>query len=764
MNQPKETNWNDLVSGNDLKKLSRSKSSPFVFQKMSVYEREEAETQGWQWVKTLKKNKAIFKKPKPMADAFEDRVWMTFATLGFTTLNRSRKFVIVYGPGQRQQIDIFAVDEECIVIVECKSTESAHASNFKKPIEALIGQQDGLAKVAQNRFPNRKVKFVWALSNYYLSKADKDRLASAGIECFTEDSLKYYKDLANHLGASAKYQLFAKLFDNEPIANFDNKVPAIECQLGGHLCYAFSIEPERLLKLGFILHHHSANDNMMPAYQRLIKKDRLAGIRRFVKDKGFFPNSLIVSINTHDEPMKFVPLSCDCGKTRPGILHLPPKYSSAYVIDGQHRLYAYSGLPEAEEHTVPVVAFVDLDQHEQLKMFMDINQNQKAVPKTLRVTLHADMLWDSPNEKDRRLAIASRTAQKLDDERDSPLSGRIMVGEDEPSPKRKVTVAAIQDAILKSGLLNAYNSKGPEPSLQGLLDMEVSDKTARRLYEFLYLCLDYVKARVPTIWDMTDDEATVLVTNRGIQALIRVMADVIVYLKENNMLERAPNEIDVEDLAKDVCKYLDPLCDFFEHVSQGERKELRTNLGGGADTTFWRTFQKVIHERNPEFSPSGLDDYLLNETKQFNERTIKQIDEIERAVKQIVYAVHLSGVSDTQKQLCEFPKKVYDRINKQINDFQYEHPDQPCDYLRFLTLSDCKELITTAALWSSKFSVLFTPADTNPRDSKKKKTAWMEFVSEIDHKLKTSKGYSVSKSDADKIDSIHHWITTKKTS
>ena len=39
----------------------------------------------------------------------------------------------------------------------------------------------------------------------------------------------------------------------------------------------------------------------------------------------------------------------------------------------------------ASTNTVPVVAFVDLERTEQIKLFMDINENQKAVPKSLRV-------------------------------------------------------------------------------------------------------------------------------------------------------------------------------------------------------------------------------------------------------------------------------------------------------------------------------------------------------------------------------------------
>ncbi|MGK0747779.1 DGQHR domain-containing protein, partial [Yokenella regensburgei] len=87
-----------------------------------------------------------------------------------------------------------------------------------------------------------------------------------------------------------------------------------------------------------------------------------------------------------------------------GILHLPNIYRSAYIIDGQHRLYGYANSEYAASNTVPVVAFVDLDKKEQVKLFMDINENQKAVSKNLRTTLQADLLWESDNVAERQLA------------------------------------------------------------------------------------------------------------------------------------------------------------------------------------------------------------------------------------------------------------------------------------------------------------------------------------------------------------------------
>ena len=68
--------------------------------------------------------------------------------------------------------------------------------------------------------------------------------------------------------------------------------------MGGHKYYSFSIEPERLLKIGYVLHRNEANKNMMPTYQRIIKKKRLTDVQKFINGGGYFPNSLIISIDT----------------------------------------------------------------------------------------------------------------------------------------------------------------------------------------------------------------------------------------------------------------------------------------------------------------------------------------------------------------------------------------------------------------------------------------------------------------------------------
>ena len=59
------------------------------------------------------------------------------------------------------------------------------------------------------------------------------------------------------------------------------------------------------------------------------------------------------------------------------------------------------------------MAFHGLDSTEQLEIFMDINENQKAVSATLRITLEEDLYWNSNKADSRMKALRSSIIQEL---------------------------------------------------------------------------------------------------------------------------------------------------------------------------------------------------------------------------------------------------------------------------------------------------------------------------------------------------------------
>lgn len=764
MNETK-TKWESIVSGEALIKVRKLRSKTFIESKERRVALPELNEEGWEEYKSYKNNKFVgVRKNKRFDEVFEDRVWCLFEKLGFIYMNKDRSFIMSYDfndPNNTQQIDVFAADEETVIIVECKAAETIKDGVFKKPLEAFRGQMDGLRREAQKKFPKAKVKFIWATHNYIMSPTDQEKMRQWDIVHFSDAVINYYYELVKHLGSCARYQLLGNLFANQEIRNMDDKIPAIQGEMGGHKYYSFSIEPERLLKIGYVLHRNEANKNMMPTYQRLIKKNRLSKVRKFINDGGYFPNSLIISIESGGRGLQFdvSEMKVDGAHSKLGVLHLPKKYRSAYIIDGQHRLYGYSDSNFATTNSIPVVAFVDLNRSEQIKLFMDINENQKAVPKTLRVTLNADMLWDSSDFNERRQALRSKIAQMFGEEETSPLMGRVVIGEDEKSSIRCITVEAIQTALRKSNFMSQFGKKNCIIK-DGTFDVGNNQDTCELLYPFLEGCLRYVKNEVPEEWERGDNNYGVLTMNRGIQAIIRVINDIVNHLVD--LKEIFPKSQRTEELIDQVAFYLDPLNEYLNNLTQQERKDLRGYFGGGADIRFWRAFQREIAKERSDFNPDGLKEYWENEAKTYNSDSITYLREIEFWIKNTIKTALVKKYEDNW-EIKALPKSIYKKAKSIADERNYDSITSgdgvsTVSIWDCVTLKDCKEIITVGSHWTELFESLFTrPEDKKLSGGKSARTEWIERVANLQNKLNMS-SYSVTITEFEFIKSIFLWI------
>ncbi len=763
-----KTNWEKIVTGKELSTAKTIRAKQYIEKKERRIALPELIEEGWEEYKSYKNPKFVgVRMKKPYYDQFEDTVWLLFAKMGFTHMNRDREFMMSYDyqkPDHTQQIDVFAADEECVIIVECKSSETRKEGVFKKEIEALHGQMDGLAKEARKRFPGRKVKFIWATRNYILSRADKKRLDDWGIFHFGDAAIEYYRGLVKHLGAGAKYQLLGNLFANVDIRNMEDRIPAIQGKMGGFTYYSFSIEPERLLKICYVLHRNEANKNMMPTYQRLIKKARLTAVQQFVAGGGYFPNSLIISIDTNGRGIQFdqSPTKLADSISKLGILHLPKRYRSAYIIDGQHRLYGYSGSPYAASNSIPVVAFVDLDRAEQIKLFMEINENQKAVDKNLRVILSADLLWGSPNFNERRQALRSKVAQMLGEEETSPLLGRVIVGQDESDSEKCISADAIQAALKQSHFFTVFDKKN---SIQadGTFDLGDNQKTCDIFYPFLEDCLKYIKLHAGEEWEKGDLDNGLLTINRGIQAVIRVVDDIVCHLFANGDI--TPKTQPTEVVVKQVCFYLDPLIDFLNSVTDEQRKDLRGYFGSGAIPRFWRTYQKAIADSRADFTPEGLAEYWLKESKQFNNDSIQYLHEIEVSSKSLIASL-LQDYYGNNWEIKALPKAIYSAAKQKADDQNYDNirNGQNADTVSIwdcVSLADCKLIATSGNHWTELFEECLTrPEEKTIPGGKSAKTDWLAKMTTISNKL-MKPNYSVSKDEFELIKGIYEWLKAK---
>ena len=426
-----------LHEADALKSKFKAKNTQFDSCKVLHAEVESYVKQGW--IEEVKmKTKVRMSKKKEHGRQFEDDIWCMFYNLGFPILNSDEKLRVQWGnnAGENKQLDVVAVGDDAIFVVECKAAEKPKSQSFQQALTEIAQYKEGVAESLRQVYGKEKrVKFIFATRNYRIQSGGDDdvRMKNNGIYHMDENAYNYICNLIKSYKSSVKYQFYGLMFKDELINDKPITIPALKGTMGGRSYYLFSIEPSTLLKIGFVLHRTKVNDSMAPTYQRLLVPKRLKGITKFIDEGGFFPNSIILNFAEPNDDIKitFDPIHKEkASDSEFGLLNIPNAYGIAYIIDGQHRVYGYSNSKYKDEHTIPVVAFQDMTSEDQLKIFMEINENQKSVSKNLRIDLEEDLFWTSSRLDSRMKALRSSTIKSLSAQSSNVLFNKISIGED----------------------------------------------------------------------------------------------------------------------------------------------------------------------------------------------------------------------------------------------------------------------------------------------------------------------------------------------
>ena len=744
------TDWSKIVSGDELIAAAKERSKTIITKQVKNDALQLEINDGWKEVKRNKSGKIVtVKKDKKPSDVFENKIWMIFYKMGFTHMNLDNDFVIDL-KGNKKQIDVFAMDDETCLLIECKSsTTLERTSNFKQELESIHGYYSDACAAIKEHYGDRKFKFIFATENYVIAddSSDAKRMNSFGIYYMNDDASQYYTQLAEHLGKAARYQLLGNLFTSTEIQGIESKVTAIKGEMSDLPYYTFLIEPGRLLKLAYVLHRNEANHLLMPTYQRLIKKDRLNTIRQFVNNGGFFPNSLIVSIDySGDNKDFFVPFdNQSVYGAAAGILSLPKKYRSIYVIDGQHRLYGYSESDKAFSNVVPVVAFVNLPPQKQVAMFMEINENQKKVSKSLRNTLNIDLLWDSNNPRERKEALMLKIAEELGVHKKSPLYGRIVTGENSSTDLRCITTEYIKDALKDSKFLNEYARNG-EKSRIGTLDKDNNNLTSEALLSFICYCFSFVSDLLKDEWNKGSQG--ILAINNVVYGLIRIFDDIIsIYL-----IKHGKSFVDNIEEAKSFCEtFIFDLCEAIEGMDAQTRAKLKEK-GGSAKKTAWRTLQVALNSKNAEFTSDDLQEYIADYCTDNNPEAEQYLKEIEEFLKDKFKQVF---GSDPDWLIHKAPITLATKVNAKqadVNTRQKAQGLQEYDTWYFISYSELCEIAMNASNWTSfGQDILSRP---NVKNTKLVTATWLKDLDRYKEKIR--KKEHITRAEFALISEIHN--------
>ena len=749
---------------NDEKQLTskfKSKKNEYDVSTIDLNQIEDYEKDGWE-VTTRLKHKAKIQKKKPIGRLFEDQIWCLFYNLGIRTLNWDENLSIRWGPEptDKKQLDVVAVDKEAIFVVECKATDKPKPANFKTAIDEMEHYKDGISKALKQVYgQDKRVKFIFATRNYRFAENSDDikRLNDKRIYHFNENSYNYVKNLISAYKDSVLYQFYGLLFKNEVINQERIKVPALKGTMGRQEYYMLSIEPSTLLKIGFVLHRTKVNDSLAPTYQRLLVPSRLHGITKFINEGGYFPNSIIVNFDDSNKKLKVrfeqSEKTGDDSRSRFGVLSIPNAYGIAYIIDGQHRVYGYAGSNFKDSNTIPVVAFVGMDSQEQLKIFMDINENQKAVSPSLRLDLAEDINWESERADSRMLALRSSIIKAIDKDSNSVLYSKISIGED----NAKLTFKPFDDALIRSSLLpKAMQKSYVQDQDVCLYDCNNLDYNSA-MYDAKKRISNLIRDSYSYMQSHLDEDIyeQYIECNRGTYAFVVLVGSLNKYLIHCNKLTQKST---TEQQINAMSPYFDALIDYLKSIPNEDRDKLLLIKGTGAQNTWLHMYQEPISCNFPNYQPEGLSEWreMQDETLQADAKEAGQMIEDILHNRVIEKQKELYG-DKWEKNMFEIKTDCLKRMSEQMDEEDIDESE----WLDFITVSDLRSLIEKNWLQQKEddsnfvtFADEFSIFPVENSRSRKERLKWLTNFIAYQKSWTTTKGKPLTQSQVNEIQSI----------
>jgi DNA sulfur modification protein DndB len=426
------------------------------------------------------------------------------------------------------------------------------------------------------------------------------------------------------------------------------------------------------------------------------------------------------------------------GAAKAGLLHLPQTYRAAYIIDGQHRLYGYANSMRADTDLIPVVAFVDLARAEQVKLFMQINENQQAVPKNLRNTLNADLLWASDDYTERARALRLRIAQHLGEQKSSPLYDRIIIGENQRTNLRSITIESINNGLMRGNFIGTFTKTGAKT--QGSFYAGDNQPTASRLIPFLEEAFRYLSDGLPAQYALGSAEGGFVFMNNGVEAYLRLLSDIVDHIKEHENVD--PLKASTADVI-DACKhFIDPLIDHLDGLTAEQGEEYRKLYGSGAGLRYYRKLQEAVRDARPKFVPAGLEDWLKAQDTQVNNEAREIVSSLEELFKTDVKQ-RLEDEFGSEWERLGIPQSLRREIAIRATEKNLDLPrKQHVTAWDMMYLVEYRSILTqNHDLWTRRFEKQYTKPGYEQRPGGwKARSSWIVELNDIRNGLSHSRG------------------------
>lgn len=646
--------------------------------------------------------------------------------MGFNHLSGDGGAFLVAGT-LKNQIDVVGIDAEIAVAIECKSSETvSKRPRFQEELSKHNDMREEFTKSIRAQYSTqykRQIVLAMFVQNSYLSQTDKDRAEQKNVVLFDDNDLRYYEELVKHIGQAAKYQFLSDLVPGKTIQGLKIRIPAIKTKMGGYNCFTFSMSPEYLLKISYVSHRSRGKKSDAPTYQRMVQRSRLKNIKEYIDADNIFPTNIVISVDKKYLDFYRVKQETEEATAQEigilGWLDIRPAYKCAWIIDGQHRLFGYSGHPKAHRSLVSVLAFESLPEGNQAALFTDINSKQKAVSKSLLIELLVALKKDADKPQTKIEAVTGQVAIDLGQDTDSALFQRIQTSDAAKTAKCCISLTSIFNAVRdthffiekeKEGNIIEY---GPLWAPSGEF-LKIRERTAHVLKSWF----NTIKEKSSEWWEKGSDEGGGLAMNDGVATCLLVLDSIFKHLEDK--AKKKLVGLDTDDLIELTNKYAIALGDHFGNLTEEERRQFRGYRAKQGLSVRLRHCQKALRDKYPEYDPEGLDDFLQQELTQSNLKGKEIVDRIEVTLQKLVVD-ELKREYEEDWWIHGVPKDIRKAVMDKYEEDDGKRGGREC-YFDFIHY---RAIITASNNWR-----LFEHILSYGKGSKRDKTSWIAAINE----------------------------------
>jgi DGQHR domain-containing protein len=332
----------------------------------------------------------------------------------------------------------------------------------------------------------------------------------------------------------------------QPLIYLD-PLPALKVTQGKTAFYVFAISAKKLLEVAYTSERTQYNRT---GIQRGLRPDRLRDIGKFLTSSTppLLPNAIIVS------------LSADSSFSDGQIKICNKPAGEAFIIDGQHRLWAFDPKYSGEtDLNVVVTAFINLDDADKASIFTSINGNQRKIDPSLVYDL-IPMLRD-------------REAVKFEDRRCHDLVAFLNESPNSPWQDRIAMVGGGNRIISQSSFISALKKLFKKGHIFASDDRDFFEE--RMQHELLVEYFTAVQDAYSVEWD---NKAFLLCKYVGVSAMLNLLERIIADLRTGGTVISDGNGLQISQ--ENFKPYIKKLR-FFSFNSAEEKKKGKSYVGEG---------------------------------------------------------------------------------------------------------------------------------------------------------------------------------------